>query len=99
MHFTTLSVAFFAALATAHQHAAQHFHHRRQSNSTATDPAAQTTLTVFAEVTKTITSCAASITNCPAGHPSATNVMVVTDTITVDTVCIVLHSGGMVRWY
>ncbi|PMD27252.1 hypothetical protein NA56DRAFT_667601 [Hyaloscypha hepaticicola] len=55
MHFTTLSVAFFAALATAHQHAAQHFHHRRQSNSTATDPAAQTTLTVFATVIHTVT--------------------------------------------
>jgi hypothetical protein len=99
MQFTTLSVAFFAALATAHQHAAQHFHPRRQSNSNSTDPAAQTTLTVFAKVTHTITSCAASITNCPAGHSAATNVMVVTDTITVDTVRLLLYVCGMVHWY
>jgi hypothetical protein len=85
MQFTTLSVALFVALATAHQHAAQHFHPRRQANSSATDAYAQTTLTVYAEVTHTITSCAASITNCPADHPEATSVYVVTDTITVDT--------------
>ncbi len=91
MQFTTLSVAFFAAWATAHQHAAQHFHPRRQANSSTTDAVAQTTLTVFAEVTHTITSCAATITNCPAGHPEATNVIVVTDTITVDTACISSH--------
>ena len=85
MQFTTLSMALFAASATAHNHAAQHFHLRRQANSSATDAAAQTTLTVFAKVTHTVTSCAASITNCPADHPEATSVYVVTDTITVDT--------------
>lgn len=51
---------------------------------------AQTTLTVIAKVTHTITSCAATITNCPAGHSQATNVIVVTDTIIVDTVCVIL---------
>jgi hypothetical protein len=87
MQYTTLSLAFFAALATAHQKAPRHFHQQRQLNSsTNPDAGAQTTLTVFAEVTHTVTSCAASITNCPAGHPEATSVMVVTDTITVDTV-------------
>ena len=94
MQFTTISVALFAGLATAYQHAPHHYHNKRAANSTTAASAAaegaQTTLTVIAEVTHTVTSCAASITNCPAGHSAATNVMVVTDTITVDTVCLLL---------
>jgi hypothetical protein len=58
MQFITMSIAFFAALATAHQHGPQHFHNRRQlkfnsSEAAETGSGAQTTLTVIAEVTHT----------------------------------------------
>lgn len=82
MQFATASVALFAALATAHQHIPQHFHHRRQYNTTAP----QTTLTVFATSVHTITSCAASITDCPARASESTSELVVTDTIEIFTV-------------
>jgi hypothetical protein len=78
MQFTTVSVALFAALATAHQHVPQHFHHRRQYNTT---DGPSTTLTVYATSVHTITSCAASITDCPARPHEATSEMVVTETI------------------
>ena len=88
MQFTTLSVAFFAALASAHNlhHAAQHFHHRRGINSTSTDSGESTTLTIYSTQIHTITSCAASITDCPARHSESTSEMVVTDTIALTTV-------------
>ncbi len=82
MQFSTLSVAFFAALATAHQHAPQHFHQKRQYNTTAP----QTTLTVFATSVYTITSCAASITDCPARTAEATSEAVVTSVVALTTV-------------
>ena len=85
MQYTALSVAFFAALATAHQHAPQHFHHRRQLNGTSTDSGDQTTLVVTHFITSTITSCAATVTNCPARNSASAGV-VVTDTVVVATV-------------
>jgi hypothetical protein len=88
MQFTTLSVAFFAALASAHNlnHAAQHFHHRRGMNASSTDSGVSTTLTVYQTQIRTITSCAATVTNCPARASESTSEMVVTDTIAVTTV-------------
>jgi len=86
MQFTTLSLAF-AALASAHQHAAHHFHHRRQLNGT-TDPS--TTMTVYATSVHTITSCAATVTNCPARPQESTSEIVVTETVAQYTVSIIL---------
>lgn len=85
MQYTTLSVAFFAALATAHQHAPQHFHHRRQLNGTSTDSGDQTTLVVTHYSTSTLIQCAATVLDCPARN-SASAGAVVTDTIIVATV-------------
>jgi len=85
MHFSTVSTLFFAALASA-QH--QHFHQRRQYNTTGTALGEQTTLTVYATSVHTITSCAATVTDCPARSDLATSEQVVTDTIAVyTTVC------------
>jgi hypothetical protein len=87
MHFTTLSVAWFAALASAYSHPQHvHFHPRRQYNSSSIDSAASTTLTVFSTSVYTITSCAASITDCPARPAEATSESVVTDVIALTTV-------------
>jgi len=87
MQFTTLSVAFFAALASAHNlHGAQHFHHRRAYNTSSMDSGESTTLTVYSTQIHTITSCAASITDCPARASESTSEMVVTDVITLATV-------------
>jgi hypothetical protein len=89
MQLTTLSVAFFAGLAYAHQHAPHHFHNRRQLNTTAE----QTTLTVYATSIYTVTSCAASITNCPARASGSTSEIIVTDVIQLTTtVCPVLEA-------
>ena len=82
MQFTTLSMAVFAGLAAANYHHPQHFHHRRQMNSTAP----LTTLTVFATHVHTVTSCAASITNCPARTGTESAGAVVTEIITIATV-------------
>ena len=88
MQFTTLSVAFFAALASAHNlnHAAQHFHHRRGLNATSSYSGASTTIVVYDTITRTKTSCAATITNCPARHSESTSEMLVTETVAVTTV-------------
>jgi hypothetical protein len=81
MQFTTLSVALFAALASANSHHAQHFHHRRGLN----DSGVSTTLTVYTTSIHTITSCAATVTDCPARN-SASAGAVVTDVIALTTV-------------
>lgn len=93
----TVSVALFAALASASHHIPQHFHHRRQYNTTVP----QTTLTVFATSVHTITSCAASITDCPARASESTSEQVVTDTIEVFTVWIYSIRCGTVAnsWF
>jgi len=81
MQFTTLSVAFFAALASAHAHNPQHFHHRRQYNTTSTAGGELTTLTVLTTHIHTVTSCAATVIDCPA----RTSPVVVTDVIALTT--------------
>jgi hypothetical protein len=80
MQFTTQSVAFFAALATATQHVPQHFHHRRGLNGSGVS----TTLTVYQTQIYTITSCAATITDCPLSSAS-TSETVITDVIAITT--------------
>ncbi|KAG9230875.1 hypothetical protein BJ875DRAFT_138539 [Amylocarpus encephaloides] len=91
MQYTTASVALFAALASATQHIPQHFHHRRQLNGT--EP--QTTLTVTATSIHTITSCAATVTNCPAKNQQSAGV-VVTEVVTIaTTVCPVAEAGAI----
>jgi len=83
MHFNIISVAFFAALASAaHQHP-QYFHHRRHFNTSSSAADELTTLTVSVTQLRTVTSCAHTITSCPA--ESATHVSVVTDTIVLTT--------------
>lgn len=81
MQFTTLSVALFAALTSAHAHHPQHFHNRRQYNGTSAAGGESTTLTVFATHIHTVTSCAATVTDCPA----RTAPVVVTDVIALTT--------------
>ena len=95
MQFTALSVAFFAALASAHNinHAAQHFHPRRGLNASSTDSGPSTTLTIYTTSVHTITSCAASITDCPARASESTSEMVVTDTIVLTTVRLSFAKG------
>jgi hypothetical protein len=92
MQFTTLSVAFFAALATAHAHNPHHFHHRRQLNGTGTSAASgeSTTLTIYTTVVHTETSCAPTVTDCPA---ATGGVVLVTDVIAITTVRIRIPSG------
>lgn len=83
MQYTVLSVGLFAAMATASQHP-QHFHHRRQYQTTNTTTAAglpSTTLTVIATEVKTITSCAPTVTNCPAREQTVAQVVTLTKTI------------------
>jgi len=92
MHLSTVSALFFASLATAQHH---HFHHRRQYNTTASALGEQTTLTVYATTIHTVTSCAATVTDCPANPHLATSEMVVTDTIALTTtVCPVAEASS-----
>jgi len=81
MQFTTLSVALFAALATAHAHNPQHFHHRRQYNGTSSAAGVPTTMIVYATNIITKTECPASVTDCPA----RTSPVVVTEVVPITT--------------
>ncbi|KAI9642722.1 hypothetical protein NHQ30_008453 [Ciborinia camelliae] len=91
MQFTTLSLALLAGVATATQ---GHFHPKRVTNGTTSAVPDQTTMTVYATAIRTITSCAASITNCPArasgvagatGASASPSMVVITDTIVLAT--------------
>lgn len=96
MLFTTLSLAFLAASAAAHAdglHKHQHLHPRFY-NATSLAPSSAsssaaggelTTLTIFTTTVHTVTSCAASITNCPARASGSSGEIVVTDTIALTT--------------
>jgi hypothetical protein len=91
MQYTTLSVALFAVLASAHQHPPHHFH-RRGFNETGPS----TTLTVFATEVHTITSCAVTITDCPNRPEEATSEYVVTETRAITTtVCPVKDASSI----
>ena len=95
MHFTTtLSAACLVALASANAQHAHHFHMRRQLNATVPS----TTLTVYATETKTILSCAAIVTDCPAHPEQATSEVVVTVTKAISTVSLDLFVARL-RYY
>ena len=83
MQYTTLSVALFAALASASQRAPHHFHLRRAYN----DTLPSTTLIVYTTEVQTITSCAATITDCPARPEEQTSEYLITQTRALTTVC------------
>jgi hypothetical protein len=96
MKFTLLSLTFLAALVSAeHLHQRpHHFHHRRHLNVTSTSVEESTTLTVFQTLVRTVTSCAPTVTNCPAR--SATEVGVVTEIIALTTtVCPVTAAAAV----
>jgi len=91
--FRKLSVAFIAALAAAgeaHNHLGHHYHRRQYGNETAGPvSASMTTSTVYSTQEITITSCAPTVTNCPAESTT-----VVTSVIAVSTtVCPVTATG------
>ncbi|KFZ03735.1 hypothetical protein V502_10703 [Pseudogymnoascus sp. VKM F-4520 (FW-2644)] len=94
MHFSTVAVALFAAVATARSHGhAQHFQHRRGFNesSTAVD---LTTLTIQITSTHTVVGCAQNVTNCPARD--ATAIRTVTEVVDLTTtVCPVASASDI----
>ncbi|KAI8250971.1 hypothetical protein K4K56_009547 [Colletotrichum sp. SAR 10_98] len=65
MKSTVAAVGLMATLASASAHQPRHFHWRRD-NSTASAQPGYTTLTVEVTEVATITSCAPTVTNCPA---------------------------------
>jgi hypothetical protein len=87
------ALGMFAAAASAYSHPRQ-FNFAR-SNSTITDPAGQTTLTVIATQTSTVISCAPTVTNCPADESDVATMpeadkttFVVTNTVILtETIC------------
>ena len=94
MQFSKLSVVFFAALASAsngHFHGRHHHFGRRQyGNETGISGPRMTTSTVYETQTFTITSCAPTVTDCPAESTK-----VVTSVVAVSTtVCPVTEAGG-----
>ncbi|KAK2756310.1 extracellular serine-threonine rich protein [Colletotrichum kahawae] len=90
MKSTVAAVGLMATLASASAHQPRHFHWRRD-NSTASAQPGYTTLTVEVTEVATITSCAPTITNCPARSASlsasdlhtyvVTNVVHLTETV------------------
>ncbi|KAG4442262.1 hypothetical protein IFR05_002253 [Cadophora sp. M221] len=90
MQFTAVaSLGLFAAVASASQHVPQHFHQRRQYNASVPS----TTLTVYATEVYTITSCAATVTDCPADQ--STSEQVITSTVAAyTTVCPVAEASS-----
>ena len=94
MQFSKLSVVFFAALASAsnnHFHGRHHHFGRRQyGNETGISGPQMTISTIYETQTFTITSCAPTVTDCPAESTK-----VVTSVVAVSTtVCPVTEAGG-----
>ncbi|KAJ3578342.1 hypothetical protein NPX13_g2220 [Xylaria arbuscula] len=109
MKSTTVAFGLFAGLASAYNHHARHMHapYLRRNETAAANPS--TTLTVAITSTHTITSCAPTITNCPANAGNSTGPVTVTEVIDLTTtVCPVgdatsisssvidAHSSGLV---
>ena len=65
MKTSAIATGLFAALASASYQHPHHFHYRRD-NTTTVDNGPSTTLTVITTQVETITSCAPTVTNCPA---------------------------------
>lgn len=94
MQFSKLSVVFFAALASAsngHFHGRHHHFGRRQyGNETGISGPQMTTSTIYETQTFTITSCAPTVTDCPAESTKLVTSVVAVST----TVCPVTEAGG-----
>jgi len=96
------AIGVFAALANATAYHPRHFHGKRNDTAAAAE-GAFTTLTVLTTEIKTITSCAATITNCPAKTEamatlpaSALQTVLVTNTIVLtETVCPVTAAASI----
>ncbi|KAJ8123059.1 hypothetical protein ONZ43_g896 [Nemania bipapillata] len=95
MKSATVAFGLFAGLASAYNHHARHIHApfvRR--NETAAAPS--TTLTVAITSVHTITSCAPTITNCPAHVGNSTGPVTVTEVIDLTTtVCPVAEATSI----
>ncbi|KAK1625665.1 hypothetical protein BDP81DRAFT_281116, partial [Colletotrichum phormii] len=91
------AVGLMASLASASAHQPRHFHWRRD-NSTA--PAGYTTLTVEVNEVATVTSCAPTITNCPARSATLSasdlSTYIVTNTVVLtEVVCPVTEAASL----
>ncbi|KAJ6441834.1 kinase-like domain [Purpureocillium lavendulum] len=92
------TMGMLAAAASASSHHPRHLHFPRANNT-----AEQTTLTVIATQIHTVTSCAPTVTNCPAHSSGMSNLpetdkttFVVTDTVTLaTTVCPVTEASSV----
>ncbi|KAH8157342.1 hypothetical protein CIB48_g10899, partial [Xylaria polymorpha] len=85
MKSTTVAFGLFAGLTSAYNHHARHVHAPYlRRNETAAAPS--TTLTVAITSVHTITSCAPTITNCPANAGNSTGPVTVTEVIDLTTV-------------
>ncbi|KAK2021649.1 hypothetical protein LX32DRAFT_500913, partial [Colletotrichum zoysiae] len=99
MKSTVAAVGLLASLASASAHQPRHFHWRRD-NSTTTAAAGFTTLTVQVTEVATVTSCAPTITNCPARSATLSasdlHTYVVTNTVVLtETVCPVTEAASI----
>lgn len=100
MKFAVTALGMLASVASAHS-PLQHLHFPR-ANTTAPD-GQQTTLTVIATQVKTITSCAPTVTNCPADKSKIASLpesqratVVVTETVVLSTtVCPVTEASSI----
>jgi hypothetical protein len=94
MQFSKLSVVFFAALVSAsngHFHGRHHHFGRRQyGNETGISGPQMTISTIYETQTFTITSCAPTVTDCPAESTKLVTSIVAVST----TVCPVTEAGG-----
>ncbi|TDZ67389.1 hypothetical protein CTRI78_v002999 [Colletotrichum trifolii] len=92
MKSAVTAVGLLASLASAASHQPRHFHWRRDNSTVPVSaPAGYTTLTVEVTEIATVTSCAPTVTDCPARSANAsatdlstyivTNVVVLTETI------------------
>jgi hypothetical protein len=94
MQFSKLSVVFFAALASAsngHFHGRHHHFGRRQyGNETGIPGPRMTVSTIYETQTFTVTSCAPTVTDCPAESTKLVTSIVAVST----TVCPVTEAGG-----
>ncbi|TDZ39659.1 hypothetical protein C8035_v005456 [Colletotrichum spinosum] len=92
MKSAVAAVGLLASLASAASHQPRHFHWRRDNSTVPVSaPAGYTTLTVEVTEIATVTSCAPTVTDCPARSANAsatdlstyivTNVVVLTETI------------------
>jgi hypothetical protein len=97
------TLGLFTALTTASYQHPRHFHYRRDNASATADAGAFTTLTVLTTEIQTITSCAPTITDCPAATEalstlpaSALQTILVTNTIVLtETVCPVTEAASI----